>query len=289
MHTTSSEGTKSVNGIQLFVVSEGTGVPVVVVHGAAALGHYYTRPLMDSLAREFQVIGYDQRGCGRSSDLPMHEITADAHLADLEGLRRVLGLERLNLVAHSLGAYLALLYAARHPETTGSLVLAATAPPFIPEMMEAFGLAFRQRRTPEDVARLSQLRRSEGIKTREPSAMEEYLRILYLPFFKDRDNASRLNLSFTKASARHVVEAEDAIIPQVLEMKPGDRLREITCPTLVVHASLDAIPQAFAVLLAEQIPGAELAILDDASHFAFLEDPTKFNDAVIPFLRKYAR
>ncbi len=65
MQSTSREEIKSVNGIQLYVVSEGTGVPLVVVHGAAALGHYYTRPLLDALAKEFQVIAYDQRGSGR--------------------------------------------------------------------------------------------------------------------------------------------------------------------------------------------------------------------------------
>lgn len=288
MQSTSREEIKSVNGIQLFVVSEGTGVPLVMVHGAAALGHYYTRPLLDALAKDFKVIAYDQRGCGRSSNLPMHEITAESHLEDLEGLRRALGFERLNLVAHSLGAHLALLYAARHPEATGCLLLAAAAPPFVPEMMEAFELAFRKGRTPEDKARLSQIRKTEGFKARDPVVVEEYFRILYLPFFKDRANASLLNLSFTEASARHVLEAEEAIIPQILEMKPADRLRDITCPTLVVHAKLDVIPQAFAELLAKQIPQAELAILPDASHFAFLEDPTTFNNTVIPFLRKHA-
>ncbi|MBI3162146.1 MAG: alpha/beta fold hydrolase [Chloroflexi bacterium] len=279
----------SVNGIELFVVSEGEGTPIVLLHGGPGLGHSYLHPLIEALAGSFRVITYDQRGSGRSSDLSEDAITVAGHLDDLEGLRRVLGLERLNLVAHSFGVYFALLYAAQHPDSTASLVLANAGPPFVPEMIEMLEREFAQRRTAQDSARMAQIRASDGFKARQPNAVEEYMRITYMPFFRDRATASQLSLNFTETTAHHVLEAEEAMIPQVFEMRPKERLADITCPTLVVHAEHDAIPQVFSELLAMQIAHAELVILQETGHFAFFESPQSFIDAVAPFLREHAR
>jgi proline iminopeptidase len=244
---------------------------------------------LDAVAGEFKVISYDQRGCGRSSDLPLDQITADAHLDDLEGLRLALGLERLNLIGHSLGALLALLYAARYPGSTASIVLANAGPPFVMELMEVLEQQFGGATAAEDRARMAEIRKSDRFRAREPGIVEDYFRLFYLPFFRDRASASRLNWGFTQTTARHVVEAEEAIVPQILAMQPEGLLSAIACPTLVIHAERDVIPQAFSEFLAARIPGAELAVLPGTSHFAFFEDPALFNSALLPFLHAHAQ
>lgn len=59
-------------------------------------------------------------------------------------------------------------------------------------------------------------------------------------------------------------------------------------PDLVLHGEHDPVPAEFARMIADGIDGAEYAFLDGSSHFAYLEDPARFLDAVVPFLRRAA-
>jgi len=62
-------------------------------------------------------------------------------------------------------------------------------------------------------------------------------------------------------------------------------LKTIVAPVLVVHGDHDEmIKRGHAEYIASTIPGAELRILPNVSHFAFLQDPELFNDAVLHFL-----
>lgn len=70
---------------------------------------------------------------------------------------------------------------------------------------------------------------------------------------------------------------------------PVGDLGRIACPTLVVHAQRDPLPEAWSRFLAERISGAKLAVLPSANHFAFAEAPDEFFAVVKPFLAKNAR
>jgi pimeloyl-ACP methyl ester carboxylesterase len=65
---------------------------------------------------------------------------------------------------------------------------------------------------------------------------------------------------------------------------PLGSLASVSCPTLVVHGEVDPIPLEFSQLLADRIPGAELAIIAGGSHFPFIEDRDEFGRAVREFL-----
>lgn len=283
------EKTISVNGIDLFTVSIGEGTPVIFVHGGPGLGHYYLRPAMDALAQDFGVIAYDQRGCGRSTPISADQLTLDGHLADLEGLRRALNIERLNLIGHSFGALFAFLYAAKHPEITASLVLSNAGPPFAPEMQEMLHREFVGRQTPEARKRMKEIEASPGFEARDVKTIEEYFKIMYSSFFRDRTDIARLSFGFTETTAQHVLGAEEMMIPQVLEQDPIGKLGKIDCPTLVVHAEYDLIPEDSSRFLAQHIRGAEYALLKGIGHFGYLEDADLFRNTVVPFLKRNAK
>jgi proline iminopeptidase len=72
----------------------------------------------------WRVIIFDQRGAGRSKPLGSLEANTTAHLvADIETLRKFLGIERLLLFGGSWGSTLALAYAQAHPEAVTGAVL----------------------------------------------------------------------------------------------------------------------------------------------------------------------
>lgn len=99
------------------------GLPVVFLHGGPGSGcSPRHRQLFDP--ERCRVVLFDQRGCGRS--LPrgaLHGNTSDKLVADIEQLRRHLGIERWLVMGGSWGAGLALAYAAAHPACCLGLVL----------------------------------------------------------------------------------------------------------------------------------------------------------------------
>ena len=99
------------------------GIPVVCLHGGPGSGCApWHRRFFDP--ERFHILLYDQRGAGKSQPQACLESNTTALLlADLEVLRRRLGLQRWILFGGSWGATLALLYAQAHPERVTGLVL----------------------------------------------------------------------------------------------------------------------------------------------------------------------
>lgn len=274
--------------VEIACWSIGEGKPIIVL-GGPWFGHHYVQPLADQLAHGFRVIAYDPRGSGLSSALAADQITLSGHLDDLEGLRHALGIEHANLVGHSFGALVCLLYAAQHPETAASLVLANPGPPFDSEMQEMLHHAFVQGHTPEDKKQMEKMESSPGFTSRDAKTLEEYFKVSYSAFFEDRRQLSRLDFGFTPTTAQYVLEAEEQLVSQLLQGDPAGQLRKIACPTLVVHAEHDLIPEAFSRFLADSIRDAEYALLEGVGHFAYLENPGLFKGTVVPFLQRNAR
>ena len=99
------------------------GLPLVVLHGGPGSG---CSPRMRQLfdPARFRIVLFDQRGCGRSSPRGecAHNTTADL-VADIERLRRHLGVERWLVTGGSWGAALAVAYAAAHREACLGAIL----------------------------------------------------------------------------------------------------------------------------------------------------------------------
>jgi 3-oxoadipate enol-lactonase len=66
-----------------------------------------------------------------------------------------------------------------------------------------------------------------------------------------------------------------------------ERLATVRCPTLVIAGALDVgAPVAMSQAMAERIPGAELVVIDDASHLSVAEKPVEFEQALQQFLAR---
>lgn len=282
-----SNDTILANGVNLYVENRGKGTPVVLL-GGPWFGQRYLAPLAESLAADFQIISYDPRGSGRSDAFVGEEITLAHHLADLEGLRQTVGIERMNLIGHSLGALVCLAYAIERQHNIGALVLANPGPPLNPEMQETLQVAFMGALNETDQAMLEEIQTSPGFADRNAETHEAYFKTLYAAFFSDRDLASRLVFGFTDATAAHALEAEEQLVGELIALDLESRAREVTSPTLVIHSEQDLIPEAFSRLLAIRIPGAQIALLEGDGHFAYMEDPARFRRTLLDFLRSNA-
>ena len=112
-------------GHELYFEESGNpqGKPVIFLHGGPGGGSEPRMRRYFDPAR-YRVVLFDQRGCGKSTPFASLEENTTWHLvADIEALRRELGIERWQVFGGSWGSTLALAYAEAHPEHVSELVL----------------------------------------------------------------------------------------------------------------------------------------------------------------------
>lgn len=103
------------------------GRPIVGIHGLTANAFSF-QAWADGLATDYQFYAHDLRGRG-DSDKPEHGYSVPIHAADLTHLIDAWGLERPILIGHSLGALIALYFAAHYPDKLSKLVLVDAGAP----------------------------------------------------------------------------------------------------------------------------------------------------------------
>ncbi|MFE5296652.1 alpha/beta fold hydrolase [Streptomyces sp. NPDC056632] len=103
---------------------DSTGRPLLALHGHLSEGASYAH-LAEALGPEWRVVALDQRGHGDSDRAP--DYRREGYVADALALLDHLGLERVVLVGHSLGAINAYHLAAAHPERVAGLVCTDSA------------------------------------------------------------------------------------------------------------------------------------------------------------------
>src|SRR5580700_3051876 len=107
------EGFTKTTEVPLYWCSYGpAGAPrLLVLHGGPGADHGYLLPQMLELAKDFELIFYDQRGGGKSKETVASVITWETQVGDLARVITEFSLEPLTLVGYSWGGLLAMLYA----------------------------------------------------------------------------------------------------------------------------------------------------------------------------------
>jgi proline iminopeptidase len=238
------------------------------------------------LARERTLILLDPRGTGdseRPADPSAYDL--DHYADDLEALRRHLALERLDLLGHSHGGFVAMRWAGTHPEHVGRLVLASTTPRFTDAIREArrARVASHAGQTYfEDAIRALQAHQ-EGRYANDAELAALYGREwpVFVPLGFDAGPAfEALMQAGTNADAlRHFNEH----VAPTMDHRP--LLQAIQSPTLLIFGELDPFTSA-AGEMAVALPDTTLVVLRGADHFVFLEDEHRadWSRAVLEFL-----
>lgn len=292
------------NDIKLYHFAEGTGANVLVIHGGP--GFPISQPLegLKPLTGNYRFHYYDQRGCGKSSR-PIDRFTSSnyyenmqtlertlglsAQIADIERIRRILGEDRLILVGHSFGGFIASMYAAEFPEHIKALILIAPA-----EMLvmppESGGLY-------EQVEPLL----PESMKAGYADYLKRYFNFGKL-FSQSEAGLAALNSEFIPyyeaaiKSKGFSVPASDMPMDnggwmvQAMYMSMGQKhdyraaLQSVAAPALVIHGENDLQPEKASRMYAEVLPKAEFQVIKNSSHFPFSEQPEAFARVVSEFL-----
>jgi pimeloyl-ACP methyl ester carboxylesterase len=115
-----------VDGARMHYVDEGTGPPIVMLHGNPTWSFYY-RELVKGLRDEYRVIAPDHIGCGLSEKPQDYAYTLATHIENLDRLLSHLGLGDATLALHDWGGAIGMGWATRHPELVRRLIVFNTA------------------------------------------------------------------------------------------------------------------------------------------------------------------
>ena len=265
----------------LFHVTHGRGPTVLVMHGGLGLDHTYLRGALDPLGDELRLVYYDHRGNGRSPRVDdWSKITHATLVDDADALRASLGEERVIVLGHSYGAFLALEYALRHPTRVSALILVGGSAR-LKHMEHSMALA-KARLSEEDFARV--LRDFTTVPDDAEYAREwPWLQRLYMHRYDEATVADMLKDVIYRADAMAHALGQMAATYDVT-----DRLGEIACPTLIVAGRHDWIepPDVAATPLHEGIPNSELAVFEQSGHYPFVEEPGAFRAIVAHFVKR---
>lgn len=262
-----------VDGLGLYYEEEGSGAPVVLLHGLGlGLGLWDEQR---ELAQEFRLIRYDARGTGRSLASPTgydYPQLAD----DLLGLLDHLGLESAHLVGHSMGGGVALTAALAYPKRVASAV-------FVDSVLRGF---------PWSDDFLDTMSRSRTVaRERGPAValQEVWLQGEMFGWVRERRPEVFERLRGLLAHWPGMEWLDTAGYPKQ-EVPDIERLREVELPVFVISGQEDAHDFVeIANMLSWWIPGAKQKSLLAVGHFPMLENPHEFNLYLRGFLRTVAR
>lgn len=116
-----------IDGARIHYLDEGSGPPLVLIHGLGGQMHNFTHSLLDRLKHNHRVIILDRPGCGYSTRPRNASAALNVQAKTIAALIDKLGLERPLIVGHSLGGAIALMLGLEHPEKIGGLALVAPA------------------------------------------------------------------------------------------------------------------------------------------------------------------
>jgi proline iminopeptidase len=276
----------SYDGAKLAFHRTGSGPPLVCLPGGPGRTPGYLGDL-GGLGRSRELILPNTRGTG-DSEVPADPAAyrCDRVARDVEALRADLGLDQMDLLGHSAGGNVALLYAAAHPERVGHLILLTPG-------VSALGLTFSD----EDQLAVMRRRAAEpwfesawaAVAAAEGGDESAETTLGWQPFRYGRwDDAARAHAAAGLAEQAPAVRAgfyaEGAFDP------PATRaaLAGLTAPVLVYAGELDAAAPP-GLLAGVAGPGGlfprwELTVQPGAGHFPWLDDPAWFAAALTAFL-----
>ena len=253
--------------IEVSYTTSGNGPPLYMVHGIGSRRETWDG-LLPELEDHFTCVRYDLRGHG-ASPIPPVPYTLDDLVDDLEALRQRLGHHRIHVIGHSLGGQIGPAYALAHPGHTASVVLLSTA----------------AGRTEDDSAKI------EGVVAKmRAEGVEPVLGTLLDRWYSDEFIAARPDA--IEHRIQQVLGTPEDVFLSVFDVYAGAEmgpwLHEVTCPCLVMTGEFDGgCNPRLNRFIADELPDAELVILDNLKHSILIEAPDRVLGPVKNFLLRH--
>ena len=258
-----------VNGARTCYVEQGSGDPVVLVHGLGGTGRDIFKRLLTPLSEQYRVVAYDLRGSGQSSVTP-GPYTVELLADDLDAILKALGLDTVTLVGHSLGGGIALHYAATRPDRVRAVVGIGAITGLSEQGKEGME-ARAQTVERQGMAAVAETVATNGLapsfRQSNPDEFQEFV-----------------SLITANDTAGYAAQCRALVAMDVTSQLP-----EVSCPVLLVCGEKDqASTPAANIVNAALIAEVRLVELADTAHIIPWEQPDAVLAALTAFLRTAA-
>jgi len=264
----------TINGTSLWVEdSGGDGPPLLLSHGLLMSGRMFDAQVA-ALQAHYRCIRWDHRGQGRSADVDGRVITIEQVTDDALALIRALGLPPVHFVGLSMGGFVGMRLAARHPELLHSLTLLDTSADAEPvENVPRYQL-------------LNTITRWIGLRW----VVGRVMPIMFGRTFLTDPAKSTARSHWRDQLAGNRRSIYRAVNGVVERDGVAHELANVRCPTLVVVGEEDvATVPAKAERIRDLIAGAELVRIPGAGHSSTVEQPEAVTAVMTRFLGQVAR
>ena len=262
------------------VIEAGDGYPLVLLHGTGGHAENYVRNIA-RLAEQFHVIAPDLLWHGRSATDGFDPEILPALVAHIVDLLDTLGVERAAIEGQSLGGWVAVQLALRHPERVAALIL-TTIQGYVPDAGAIAGYEEPEwaANLPHDLEMLDAptfelVRRRMSRILADPTRLPDEAVMVRLAHYRSPELCAVQREFVTEylggeTCRRHVVTDELA--------------SRIAVPTLVYWGDHNRTPPALGKRLARQIPRGEFHCAADTGHWAQFESAEEHDAMVVEFL-----
>jgi pimeloyl-ACP methyl ester carboxylesterase len=240
---------------------------VILLHGLGGDMSNWAMTI-PALSGKYHVYVPDQIGFGKS-DKPVVNYRVGMLVEFLDVFCRKLGVQKATLVGNSLGGWTAAAFALAHPEKVDKIVL-----------VDAAGYTSKRWGGPELT--------KEALAALNPSTTEDFRRLFGLILY----NKAMLTDQFVETALTNKFRRGDgytinSFIESILRGEDflDGKAKAIKAPTLVIWGKDDGLtPLGMGKAFVEDIPGAQLVVIDNCGHVPQMEKPAEFNSAVLKFL-----
>ncbi|MBH0187953.1 MAG: alpha/beta fold hydrolase [Nitrospira sp.] len=260
----------TINGIALAYSDTGHGLPIVFLH-AFPLNRTMWAQQEAGLSPHCRVVTIDLRGHGES-DAPLWHYSLNQAAEDVRALLDHLSIRQAVFVGLSMGGYILFALYRKHADRVKGLVLADTR---------------AQADTPE--GKEGRFQMAQTAYKKGPSAVADIMIPKLLSPVTIRTRPEIVHRVRMMIEGNQVSGIAGDLMAMAERPDSIPLLKQIHCPTQIVVGELDqATPLSDATLMADQIPGARLAIIPGAAHLANVEQPERFTHIVRSFVESVA-
>jgi proline iminopeptidase len=293
----------TVNGAKLWVVTVGKGDPLFIIPGGPG-GNHLSYRRFDSLAETNMIVYFDGFGRGKSDTAKeLSDYSLKRDIEDLEGLRKGLGLDQINVLGHSYGGLVAQGYAIKYPEHVKHLILANTFHSFIMWQKNDDNSNHEIKTNYPEIWDSLMKIREMGAVSSDPAHQELYGRVPYGFLYAYNPDNFRLRLTTT---AGQTIVSSMLPYPNPFNSKlyyqmvgrDGDfivgsdigsfdyrsTLKNLKMPVLIYGGRYDrvAVPEMM-IKYKEYCPQARFVMFEYSGHNPQIEEPAR----LFPLLREF--
>ena len=251
----------AVNGVELCSGTHGSGPPLVFAHGSGG-NHLSWWQQVPFFSQHYTCITFDHRSFGFSRD-GAQPLGRSAFADDLRGLLDHVGLDQVAIVAHSMGGRTGVGFALRNPRRVRALVLSGS---------NGGSTSDESRRVWDEQQERNRALPKGAIRGLSPR------------FADDHPERAFLYRQIMRLNPKNPTEF--LRVPSGYRGSTHERLAEQGFPILYLVGEEDIVaPPRTIEIAASQILGARLLMVPGAGHSTYYEQPERFNDIVLGFLR----